>query len=203
MKKDNHPNVLVDEQELVRQTQNGSKEAFSELVRQHHGSVRKYIARYLMKNDMADDLAQEVFLQAYRGISKFEFASTLKTWLIGIARNLVMNQLRKMARQYNLIGKENSAQFAEWRLGYVEQDPFDVKDRENLLQTLYECLDQLPPEQRQFVDDFYFAGQTAEFMAAQAGQKGSAIRVKLFRIREILRRCIRGKVEWVEDMNNG
>lgn len=70
--------------------------AFGELVRRHQSAVRNYL-RHLTERDgaLADDLAQDTFLQAYRSLARFQRESRFSTWLLGIAHNLHRNARRR------------------------------------------------------------------------------------------------------------
>ncbi|MBI2518496.1 MAG: RNA polymerase sigma factor [Opitutae bacterium] len=70
--------------------------AFGDLVRRHQSSVRHFL-RHLTRGDAAlsDDLAQETFVQAWRGLAQFAGHSSFPTWLLGIAHNRWRNARRK------------------------------------------------------------------------------------------------------------
>lgn len=70
--------------------------AFRELVQRHQSAVRHFL-RHLTSGDaaLADDLAQDTFIQAYRGIRNFHGRSTFATWLLGIAHNHSRNARRR------------------------------------------------------------------------------------------------------------
>jgi RNA polymerase sigma-70 factor (ECF subfamily) len=81
---------------IVRAAAGDDRSAFGELVRTHQSSVRHFL-RQLTRGDaaLADDLAQDCFLHAYRGLSRFEGRASFSTWLLGIAHNLWRNDRRK------------------------------------------------------------------------------------------------------------
>jgi RNA polymerase sigma factor (sigma-70 family) len=70
--------------------------AFGELVQRHQSAVRRFL-RSLTRGDtgLADDLAQETFVQAYRSLSRFDRTSNFVTWLLGIAHNYWRNAQRR------------------------------------------------------------------------------------------------------------
>ena len=74
--------------------------AFGELVLRYQSAVR-YFLRHLTSGDnaLADDLAQETFLRAYRGLGRFRHESTVSTWLLGIAHNQWRNARRRTSRE--------------------------------------------------------------------------------------------------------
>lgn len=69
--------------------------AFGELVQRYQSPVRRFL-RHLSRNDaLADDLAQETFVQAYRAIGRFRGDARFSTWLLGIAHNHWRNARRR------------------------------------------------------------------------------------------------------------
>src|SRR5687768_15639796 len=89
---------MPSELELVERSKAGDRQAFARLVAVHQGRVRAYIGRYLRWSDLVDDLAQDVFLAAYRSLPDYDSAAPLNLWLLGIARHRVLRHLRSDTR---------------------------------------------------------------------------------------------------------
>jgi RNA polymerase sigma-70 factor (ECF subfamily) len=87
------------EESLVEEAQRGGREAFAELVRRHERRIYGVVYRMSGNPSDADDLAQEVFLTAWRAIGSFRRGSSFYTWLYRIAVNLSLTFLRKKARE--------------------------------------------------------------------------------------------------------
>jgi RNA polymerase sigma-70 factor (ECF subfamily) len=91
--------VLTDgqknERELVRLAQNGTVEAFEELVRRHQQRVFAVVSRILHRREDVEEIAQQVFLKAYVSIRRFDMRSAFSTWLYKIAVNECWDSLRK------------------------------------------------------------------------------------------------------------
>ena len=81
---------------IARTLESDDRAAFGELVRRHQSAVRRFL-RHLTRHDaaLADDLAQETFIQAYRGLAGFRGEASLPTWLLGIAHNHWRNACRR------------------------------------------------------------------------------------------------------------
>jgi RNA polymerase sigma-70 factor (ECF subfamily) len=82
------------ERGLVEQCRRGDAQAFARLVALHEGMVYNLAARLLGDGEEARDLSQEVFLQVYRTLERFEGRSTLKTWIYRIVVNHCRNRQR-------------------------------------------------------------------------------------------------------------
>lgn len=84
---------------LVESARRGSREAFVALVRRHRGRVYGLIRRMVGNPVDADDLAQEVFLTAWRSIPSFKGEASFSTWLYRIAVNLTLSFLKRKGRE--------------------------------------------------------------------------------------------------------
>ncbi len=87
---------MTDSELIARVLVSDDHAAFGELVRRHQSAVRHFL-RHLSGGNaaLADDLAQETFVQAWHGLPRFAGHSSFPTWLLGIAHNHWRNARRK------------------------------------------------------------------------------------------------------------
>jgi RNA polymerase sigma-70 factor, ECF subfamily len=88
----------ANETELVTRAQSGDRNAFSELVRTHSPGVLNVIYRMCGNMQVAEDAAQETFIQAWLRLSSYRQKSSLRNWLYRIAVNTAIDMLRKEKR---------------------------------------------------------------------------------------------------------
>lgn len=88
----------TNEAELVTRAQNGDRNAFSELVRTHTHGVLNVIYRMCGDMQVAEDAAQETFIQAWLRLSSYRPRTSLRNWLYRIAVNMAIDMLRKENR---------------------------------------------------------------------------------------------------------
>ena len=102
---------LTDADLVARVLANDDQHAFGELVRRHQSSVRGLL-RQLTRTDLplADDLAQEAFLRAYRKLASFRGEARFSTWLYRIAYNCFREDARK---RKELVGLDDEQLHAE------------------------------------------------------------------------------------------
>ncbi len=85
------------DEELVARARAGEEVAFAEFVLRHTPAVHRWMARAVGEQD-ADDLTQEVFLKAFRGLGHFRGDAPPRAWLASIADNTVKNRYRALGR---------------------------------------------------------------------------------------------------------
>ena len=96
-----HAHAHVGDRELVVAVRGGDADAFAVLVDRHDATLRRYLARCLGDPELASELAQETFLDAYRHLDRFAGDCPFSAWLYGIARNhLRMERRRRRLRQF-------------------------------------------------------------------------------------------------------
>ena len=88
----------INESESIERALNGSKDAFNDLVRQHATGVINVVFRMCGNMQLAEDAAQEAFIQAWIKIRTFRSGSSFKNWIYRIAINAAIDMLRKEKR---------------------------------------------------------------------------------------------------------
>lgn len=84
--------------DLARAAARGDAVAFAELVRATQGDVWR-ACMALVDRESADDLAQETYLQAHRALPRFDGRSSVRTWLLSIARHVCHDEIRRRSRR--------------------------------------------------------------------------------------------------------
>ncbi len=167
-------------------------EEFSNIVRDHQAGLRAYIRRLGIGADWVDDLAQEVFIVAYRRWADFDQDRDMGCWLHGIARKLVANEIRKGQRKARVIYLPLTDKLLE-ASGLDAGEPGE-KEVGRILQTLKECLKRLPRLHRELLYDRYADQKNAQQLSKQLHISPVAIRLKLMRIRNAVKSCVEGKL---------
>jgi RNA polymerase sigma-70 factor (ECF subfamily) len=100
---------MDNDEDLVAKAQRGDRNAFSELVRRHSQSVINVVYRLCGDSQLAEDAAQEAFIQAWLKLSTYRPGTSLQNWLYRIAVNIAIDVLRK---EKHLASDELSEQMA-------------------------------------------------------------------------------------------
>ncbi len=86
---------MDDDRAIIQRVKAGDYDAFEALVEKYQGRIYRHLRKMVNDTSHAEDLLQETFLNAYRGLRGFEGGSTFSTWLFRIATNTALMYLRK------------------------------------------------------------------------------------------------------------
>jgi RNA polymerase sigma factor (sigma-70 family) len=86
---------VTDAELIARTVGHDDRAAFGELVQRHQSAVRHFLRHLARDATLADDLAQDTFVQAWRGLAQFRSEASFSTWLLGIAHNHWRNARRR------------------------------------------------------------------------------------------------------------
>jgi RNA polymerase sigma-70 factor, ECF subfamily len=174
------------ERVLIARARAGDESAFAQLVTQHSARVYGALRRFGLTPQEADEVAQEVFLRAWRGLARFEERSQFSTWLYRIAFNEAQRRLarRPPATASSQPGDEDAIAALPAAIGTGPQA--HTLDRE-LEQMLERALAQLPADLRAAVVLRDVEGLSTAEAAAVAGVRQAAFKSRLHRGRMQLR----------------
>lgn len=104
---------MTSESILVKRAKAGDTRAFEALVNQHARYVYTLTNRLLSDAQEAEDLAQETFIRAWRGLEKFRGESQFRTWLYRIATNLCYNRLPSLKQELAALDPDDTLLLAD------------------------------------------------------------------------------------------
>lgn len=167
-------------------------EAFSRLVEAFRRPVLSVIHRVVGRRGAADveDLAQEVFVRAYRARGGYEPQAKFTTWLFRIATNLCLNYIRDSRR------RQAQSLSGDSRVGIREpadddpEGPESAASRRELQEAVRTALERLPDSQRIATVYARYHEMSLEQIAEVMGLTPKAVKSLLFRARENLRRLL-------------
>ncbi len=170
-----------DERELVAAVLRKDRKATAEFVDRFSDAVYQYVHWRLAPNtDAADDLTQDVFLEAWRGLERYRGESGLKQWMAGIARHKVQDHYRKVLRHAELPDEPDAPPPAQLTEGPAFADDLVAAQRAEAIQ---EILAGLPETYRCVLQWRYWDRQSGAEIGKEIGRTEKAVERLLARAR--------------------
>ena len=173
---------------LVLSAQRGDHRAFAALVEMYQQVVYGFLRARVIEPADAEDLCQEVFLRCYLGREKLSRATTVGAWLIGIARNILREHVRRQHRRREVA----------WTELCLELDAL-VSDQggphDDALAHLPACLAALGQSAREAIDLRYRSQLRMAAIAERLKRSEGAVKLLVHRARAALRHCLDQKLK--------
>ena len=160
--------------------------AFERLVREHQHMVYCVALSFCKDSALAEDVAQEAFLKAYRSVDEMREPARFKTWLYSIARFTAIDWLRRRKREPVLALADSAAQELPERPA--------AESKEDRAVRVMDVIQGLKLEHRELMILRYVRGLSYSQIARETGATVTAVGEKLSRIRDIVRQKLRAEV---------
>lgn len=134
-----------DESELVRRVREGDRRACDQFYREHRRMVAATLFRILGDRSELEDVVQEVFVIAFRGIERFRGDARLSTWLYRICVNVALARLRARSRRPTSIPTPDPI---GTRVADTSDSPERMLERREEVARVYQILDRMTPKKR-------------------------------------------------------
>ena len=156
----------MEDTELVKQYLDGDESAFGHIIDTYLGPISYFITRTIGKEHEIDDIAQEVFVKAWKKLDSYDQTKSFKTWLYTIARNTCIDYLRKRKDiMFSQLSNEDDDITFEDTLRDNEPLPDEVFERTETKEMLERLISTLPVHQRSVVGLKTFGELTFEEIA--------------------------------------
>ena len=175
------------EVECIRRVQKGEGAAFGQLVERHQQRIFSIVFHLVRRRDEVEDLAQEIFLKAYRAIRSYNFQSSFATWLSRIAVNHCYDYLRKVRASrlsYYSEMTEESAHELERKAESPSRQGLDHGEKLALRDFVGRLLARAPEHDRVILTLKELEDYSVEEIADLLRLKPSTVKVRLHRARK-------------------
>ena len=172
-----------------------ARTVLARLMADHGDTVYGLCLRILRDPALAEDVLQQVFVEAHRDLRRFEGRSSLKTWLLAIAGHRCQDAIKARRRRDKrfLVDERAVATVAD-----PTPDAHARLDRARALVALDECIEHLSAESRSAVLLRFQSGMSYEEMSAALRVKADTLHARVTRAMPLLRRCLESK-GWAVD----
>jgi RNA polymerase sigma-70 factor (ECF subfamily) len=163
---------------LIGRIAAGDKVAMQVLFVRHNVRVFRFVLGRVKGRSVAEDLVNEIFLEAWRQAHRFEARAAVSTWLLAIARHKAMSAQRRLKTHYEL-----DAALAIEDPSASPQVAAEINDRDAILR---DCLSKLSPNHREILELAYYHEEPVEAVAKIVGIPLNTVKTRMYYARKHL-----------------
>ena len=165
---------------LVHRAQIGDEGAFADLMREYYPLVYAIVIRIVGNSHDAEEVVQDAFFNAYRGLAQLEDTTKFKSWLAEIAQNCARNWLRKQR------GDTVSIDEVSEQMLQTQDSPDERLTRLEQRELIRRTIETLPQKDREIARAFYLEGASYDELTSTHGLSYNAIASRLSRAKRQL-----------------
>lgn len=170
--------------ELINKVLQGDHQAYAGLVHRYQNYVFTLTLRLVKSREEAEEVAQDVFIKAYKYLADFRGESKFSTWLYTIVNNTCISFLRKKKLTIHSLDDERIFAVADNRDAGFRADGVEQKSR---LAMVNQAINRLKPDDAAIITLFYKNEQSLEEIAQVLGLEVNTAKVRLHRARARLK----------------
>lgn len=186
-----------DEQDLVdvAAVLKGDEDAYAAIVERHGAAVQKQMRNFTRDAGMAEELAQDVFVEAYLGLAKFRGDAPFRHWLARIATLTGYNFWKRRDREKNKVPLHDNMEM-------VREEGSAPGDPDEAARLLFDLLALLPADDRLAMTLMYLEDVNQDEIAKRMGWTRVMVAVRLYRAKQKLKKLgekepWKGRLEWM------
>ncbi len=171
---------MTNDDTLISRAQAGDEGAFTELMRAHYAFIYAIVIGIVNNRNDAEEVVQDTFLNAYRGLAQYEEQTKLKSWLAKIARNRALNWLREQR-----IDTVSIDEVSEDTLQSTDS-PDEQLIRREQRELIRRAMETLSKKDRDIAQSYYLDGASYDELIRTHGLSYKAISFRLSRAKQKL-----------------
>ena len=170
--------------EIISKVLKGEQNAYAELVNRYQAYVFTLVLRMIKSREDAEEVAQDVFIKAYRSLADFRGESKFSTWLYTIANTTSITFLRKKKLDVHSLDNEKVFEVADSKDSGFRANLVEQKSRVNMVN---EAIAMLSQDDAEIITLFYKAEQNLEEISRILRLETNTVKVRLHRARTRLK----------------
>ena len=166
---------------------------FEQAIKTHRRAVLAYAYTCCRDMALAEDIVQEACLTALKKRDSYRPDASFSSWLISMARFIWLRECEKRgirARALNYIEENAESLFTP--------ELYEEEQWQSEKAALKSCIQKLPPEDRRIIEDHFVKCRKYDTIAKSISRSLTWVKVRMYRLREALRNCIREKLKFGE-----
>ncbi len=174
----------LNDNEIISKVLNGDSSAYAELVNRYQNYVFTLTLRMIKSREDAEEVAQDIFIKAYRYLANFRGDAKFSTWLYTIVNTTCISFLRKKKLEVHSLDNEKIFEIADSVDSGMRANQVEQKSRSAMVNS---AIGLLSPDDAEVITLFYKAEQSLEEVATVMGIAVNAAKVRLHRARTRLK----------------
>jgi RNA polymerase sigma-70 factor (ECF subfamily) len=174
----------LNDNEIIRQVLSGDHQAFGGLVNRYRDYVFTLALRIVKNREDAEEIAQDVFVKAYKYLADFKGHSKFTTWLYTIVNNTSISFLRKKKLEVHSLDNEKVFAVADSLDSGMQANQVEQKSKQVMVNR---AIALLSPDDAEIITLFYKGEQSLEEIASILGVEVNTAKVRLHRARTRLK----------------
>lgn len=174
--------AVISDLELVQRAKSGDSEAFSELVQRHQHIIYNIAFRFMRDAVLAEDMAQEAFLKAYRLLKGFRGDCSFSTWMYRVTCSVCLTELNRRKRR------------AEVELTPATPAAVDPTEVSDLPEYIRHCVTKLPDHYATIITLYYLQGISYSDIADVLEIPMGTLKTWMFRARKRLKSIVEKEI---------
>ena len=170
--------------DIISAVLNGNQQAYAQIVDRYQGFVFTLVLRYIKSREDAEEVAQDIFVKAYRALADFKGTAKFSTWLYTIVTTTCISFLRKKKLETHSLDNEKVFEAAESKDSGMNANQIEQKSK---LAMVHNAIAMLSADDAEIVTLFYKGEQSLEEIAEILGIEANAVKVRLHRARTRLK----------------
>jgi RNA polymerase sigma-70 factor (ECF subfamily) len=175
---------MPSDEELIKKYLKGDEKSLEVLIKRYLKPIYSFAFNFVLNQQDAEDLAQEIFLKMWRNLKKFKKEKNFKSWLFTIAKNTCFDFLRKKRRNL-ILNAENLEIVADLTPSLLEK-----MEKESLLEKLKKEIEKLPFKMKEVIDLHYNFGLNFREISEILGEPMNTVKSRHKRAISKLKRSI-------------
>jgi RNA polymerase sigma-70 factor, ECF subfamily len=165
---------------LMSRIAHGDQLALNEIHLRYHGRITRFVRRWALSGELADEISNETLWVVWRSAARFRGASSVSTWILGIANNLRRKTLRRQGRA------------GAWQSQYCDgaDDAYEPGAQTEVSEWVALALARLPLEQRIVIQLAYDLGHSCQEIAETVNCPVNTVKTRMFHGRRRLKRLL-------------
>ena len=177
-------NAGTTDSEIIARVLNGEYQLFAELVKRYQNFVFTIALKYTPGREDAEEIAQDVFVKAYKALKDFRGDSKFSTWLYSIVNSTAITFLRKKKLETHSLDREQVFEMAD---NQVSNTDANAVERKSKVAMVTNAIALLSPDDARLITLFYKAEQSLEEISRIVNMETNTVKVKLHRARTRLK----------------